>query len=103
MDVRHIFSKKINFFWLKKCVHCRKIKSFKQLYHCSCGTLCHKKCHIKFIQMEKTNKIPVVQSSIQHDTTEDKGDGLVIIEKDQNLTNQVQNTSLVVNILQINQ
>jgi hypothetical protein len=53
--------------------------------------------------MEKTNKIPVVQSSIQHDTTEDKGDGLVIIEKDQNLTNQVQNTSLVVNILQINQ
>jgi hypothetical protein len=53
--------------------------------------------------MEKTNKIPIVQSSIQYDTIEDKGDGLVIIEKDQNLTNQVQNTSLVVNILQINQ
>jgi hypothetical protein len=54
------------------------------------------------MQMKKIDEIAVVQCSVQYDEIiENKRDGLVTKE-DQNLTNQVHNISLVVNILQIN-
>jgi hypothetical protein len=69
------------------------------MYNCSCEfILCHKKCHERFLQLEKSNEITTIQS----ETIEVKRDDSKTKENEQNLINQVQNTSLVVKLLQIN-
>lgn len=96
MDNGHVFNKIINLFWKKKCVYCKKIKLFKQLFKCSCDIICHRKCHEKFIQTTKTEKVAVVESSMQHGIKENTGEDLKVKENYENSTNQVQNTILVV-------
>jgi hypothetical protein len=106
MDINitnHVFKKIVNLFWTKKCGFCKKIKLFKKLYICSCAIICHKKCHMKSMEKTEDNVLAAKCSVIKHDSViGNKGDGLVIREKYHYLKTQVQNTSLDVNILQIN-